>query len=200
MEFCNVVETYQRPSSSEGSLGYEKVMHKMGAPFAHKRPPTQLFDNFESLTLFNRNPDEFLCRFIKVVKIWIHYNTTTKSCFVGKPVFHSKSQGLVSYPLIRNVYCRMNNVTYKFVTFGLHEWFIILTDGNMPQAIVIKISGKSRSVEEYIQCSMMLELHDSCAMCFVIRPPTYSIKIPWSFFGQLFCCKNQVKKSVYFLK
>lgn len=52
-------------------------------------------------------------------------------------------------------------ITYKSVTFGRQEWFIILTEGNIPHAIVTGMSGKRISVEEKVQCSMMLELHES---------------------------------------
>lgn len=76
----------------------------------------------------------------------------------------------------------------------------MLTEGNKPQATVMRISGKRRSVDEYVQCSMILELHDNCAMCLVIRPPTYLIRLLELSLGQFSCCKNQAKKFVYFFK
>lgn len=54
----------------------------MGAvlAFIHNCPQTHMCDNAElDLTLLNRNPEEFLSRFITA--IWIHYNLSEiKQC------------------------------------------------------------------------------------------------------------------------
>lgn len=48
--------------------------------------------------------------------------------------------------------------TYKSVTLGLQEWFIIPIDGNMPPATAAEVFGKV-SVLSIRQCSITLALH-----------------------------------------
>ena len=55
------------------TVEYEKAIGRMGVMFAvdhkHYRVTKQC------LEMFQRNPDEFLCRFITVDETWIHYFT-----------------------------------------------------------------------------------------------------------------------------
>jgi len=60
---------------------HEKAVGAMGAAFAHSGQETQQWDHLlYCLTLFKRNPKEFLSRFVTVDETWIHgYTPETNS-------------------------------------------------------------------------------------------------------------------------
>lgn len=59
------------------------------------------------------------------------------------------------------------------LTLGLQEWFIILTDGNIPEATVTENSGNVSWLEKF-QCSITLALHDIWHICLIRKPPIVS--------------------------
>ena len=63
---------------------HEKALCKMGAAIAHNRPKDIRVTTLEqNLTYFNRNPKEFLCRFVTMLATLIRYNIP-ESCEVSK--------------------------------------------------------------------------------------------------------------------
>lgn len=59
---------------------------------------------------------------------------------------------------------------YQMLTLGLQEWFIILIDGNIPQATSLEAFG-SGSVPSKLQCSIILALHEIWHICRKSKPP-----------------------------
>jgi len=55
------------------TIHYEKSIDKMGAAFAHCGSYDRVTISKQCLEIFQRNPDEFLGRFITVDETWIHY-------------------------------------------------------------------------------------------------------------------------------
>jgi len=60
------------------TIGYEKAIGKMGVAFVVDAISDRVTISKQCFEMFQRNPDEFLYRFIIVDETWIYFTSETK--------------------------------------------------------------------------------------------------------------------------